>query len=181
MIGKHRLERNVLQGGVVGTVMSNYGLERALGELKIPFVRSLVGDRYVLAELLKQGWELGGENSGHVICLSNTTTGDGIVSALQVLFAMYIENCDLHSLKQGMHKMPQILVNVEVGDPKRVASDAAMVAAVKDVEQQLSDRGRVLVRASGTEPVVRIMIESDDATRNQTLAEQLAECVKSIN
>ena len=164
--------------GVVGTLMSNLGLEQALGRDGIGFERAAVGDRYVLERLQARGWRLGGESSGHILCLDRTTTGDGIVSALQVLGAMVATGRPLRELKQRMDKYPQTLINVRLdrpGDPTRLA---AVQAAVRDVENDLGESGRVLLRPSGTEPVVRVMVEGADADRIEALARQLAAAVE---
>lgn len=163
--------------GVVGTLMSNLGLEQALGRDGIAFERAAVGDRYVLERLQARGWRLGGESSGHILCLDRTTTGDGIVSALQVLGAMVATGRPLRELKRRMSKYPQTLINVRLerpGDPTRLA---AVQAAVQDVERALGEHGRVLLRPSGTEPVVRVMVEGADADHIEALARQLAAAV----
>ena len=162
------------QGGVVGTVMSNLGLELAFKEAGIPFRRAAVGDRYVAEMMAQEGWILGGESSGHIICRDCTTTGDGIVSALQVMAAMVNSGQTLHTLKRGMTKFPQTMINVRL--EKRFSPDDSehVRNAVRDVEAQLAGRGRVLLRASGTEPVIRVMVEGDDAPQVEKLAKQLA-------
>ncbi len=165
------------QGGVVGTVMSNLGLELAFKDAGIPFRRAAVGDRYVAEMMAQEGWILGGESSGHIICRDCTTTGDGIVSALQVMAAMVNSGQTLHTLKRGMTKFPQTMINVRL--EKRFSPDDSehVRNAVRDVEAQLAGRGRVLLRASGTEPVIRVMVEGDDAPQVEKLAKQLAEIV----
>ena len=165
--------------GVVGTVMSNLGLQLALKALNIDFVRSKVGDRHVLEKMRELGWVLGGETSGHVLCLDKTMTGDAIVSALQVLTAMCRQQQPLHVLKRHMSKLPQILLNVGLSDPKSNPVHSAKVQqAVSAVETQLADRGRVLLRRSGTEPVVRVMVEGEDESLVHSLAGQLADTVR---
>jgi phosphoglucosamine mutase len=166
-----------LKGPVVGTLMSNLGLEQAFARQNIGFRRANVGDRYVMAMLEQEGGMLGGENSGHIVCLDRTTTGDGIISALQVLEALAAAGRDLADMKSGMNKYPQTLVNVRT--PTRVDLDAKTIrAAVQSVEQQLGSRGRVLLRASGTEPVVRVMVEGEQAAETQQLAGTIADVVR---
>jgi phosphoglucosamine mutase len=166
-----------LRGPVVGTLMSNLGLELAFKAQGVPFERVAVGDRYVLARLHESRGVLGGETSGHVICLDRTTTGDGIVSALQVLAAMHASGSSLHELRAGLEKYPQVMINVRVArrfDP--LGSDAVRTA-VRNVERALGARGRVVLRPSGTEPLIRVMVEGEDAGVVRTHAEQLAEAV----
>ena len=181
IIAKSGFLHGRLQGGVVGTVMSNLGLERALETCGIPFERVQVGDRYVLERLRANRWQLGGETSGHLICLALTTTGDGIVSALQVLAAMVEDAKTLRELRNGMHKLPQATVNIETGCPAAVASSKAVVQATRDLETSLKGSGRVVVRASGTEPVVRIMVECDRADLVREQAEALAAVARQAN
>ncbi|MGH8401196.1 MAG: phosphoglucosamine mutase [Gammaproteobacteria bacterium] len=170
--------QGTLKGPVVGTLMSNLGLEQTLAAHNIAFRRARVGDRYVMAMLEQEHGVLGGENSGHIVCLDRTTTGDGIISALQVLEALAAADRDLADMKSGMHKYPQTLLNVKT--PARVDLDASGIrSAVQDVERRLSARGRVLLRASGTEPVVRVMVEGEDATETQRFAEDIAAAVRA--
>lgn len=164
VIAQHALESGRASGGVVGTVMSNLGLERAFAECDVPFHRAKVGDRYVLEAMQQKGWQIGGESSGHIICLGLTTTGDAIVSALQVLVPMVESGRTLQQLTAGMTKMPQSMINVAVEDPACVASSGEVATAVRDIENSLGARGRVLIRPSGTEPVVRVMVEGEDAS-----------------
>ena len=179
IVGRHRKETGRLVGGVVGTLMSNFGLERALARLSIPFARSKVGDRYVLEELRRYGWELGGEGSGHIVCLDLNTTGDGIVSALQVLAAMVVGGRSLAELRTGMEKLPQKLVNVSAAEPARVVALARVKQAVGEIEHSLAGAGRVLLRPSGTEPLVRVMVEGQDASQVARLADDLAAVVRA--
>ncbi len=164
-----------LSGPVVGTLMTNLGLERALGELGIDFRRAKVGDRYVMAMLNENGGQLGGETSGHLLCLDKTTTGDGLVSALQVLTVMIETGQSLAELAGGMPRFPQTLINVRTCS--RIDPDASAVIqdAIRSAEQKLAGRGRILVRASGTESVVRVMVEGEDENEVIQLAEELAE------
>ncbi|HSC48004.1 MAG TPA: phosphoglucosamine mutase [Gammaproteobacteria bacterium] len=178
IIALARKAESTLRGPVVGTLMSNLGLEQALASQGIEFRRTKVGDRYVLAMLEESGGILGGENSGHIICLDKHTTGDGIIAALQVLQALQISGQTLAQARAGMHKYPQVLVNVKT--PSRVDLEQAPVrAAVAAVEQQLKGRGRVLLRPSGTEPVVRVMVEGEQAEQVSRLAEDIAAAVRS--
>jgi len=161
-------------GGVVGTVMSNFGLERALAADDIPFVRAAVGDRYVLEQLHARGWTLGGESSGHILCLDLATTGDAIVAALQVLSAMVERGASLADLRSGMNKLPQTMINVRVPDPRGRAAAVDLLAAADRAGTALSGRGRVLIRPSGTEPLLRVMVEGEDEAEVRTIAEELA-------
>ena len=168
-----------LDGTVVGTLMSNLGLEEALRASGIRLVRAQVGDRYVL-EKMKQGhWNLGGEGSGHIICLDRVTTGDGIVSALQVLAASVSAGKTLHELKQPMFKYPQILLNVRMDQRYPIESLPGLGEAVKAVESALGNHGRVLLRPSGTEPLVRVMVEGRDAAQVESLARHLTQAVSA--
>lgn len=176
MIARHQQDLDELQGGVVGTLMTNMGMELALKELNIPFVRANVGDRYVLQQLQEHNWALGGENSGHLLCLNATTTGDGIVAALQVLKALKAHGQQLHDFKQGMVKFPQVMKNVRVSD-KSVVSHERVLQAVSQAEVELAGRGRVLLRPSGTEPVVRVMVEGEDEALVVSLVDRLVDVV----
>jgi phosphoglucosamine mutase len=175
---KHLLASNRFQGGVVGTAMSNLGLEHALSELSVPFKRTQVGDRYIINELTKSSWLLGGEPSGHIVHLGFTTTGDGIISALQVLSAMCKTEKSLHELKSGMIKCPQVLINIATANLDRVMHSKSIHDFVKNIEGQLGQQGRVLLRPSGTEPVVRVMVEGEHKHKVQVLAEELASVVE---
>lgn len=180
IIAMHAFQSGQLSSGVVGTEMSNLGLEQAFAQHGIDFVRAKVGDRHVMETLRHRGWLLGGEASGHLICLDSTTTGDGIVAALKVLAVMVEQRKSLAELQQGLVKLPQTLVNVRVDSPKQLLNAAPVKAALQHTESLLGNRGRLLLRASGTEALIRIMIESQDATLNQQLAEQLAEQIRLI-
>ncbi len=165
--------------GVVGTLMSNFGFELALSELEIPFARAKVGDRYVVELMKSRGWKLGGENSGHIICADVTTTGDGLVSALKVLFAIVDSGVPLHELKRGMNKFPQVMHNVRVTGRVALDQHPGIKAAVTDTERRLAGRGRVLLRPSGTEPVVRVMVEGEDRALVESLCRELSGVVES--
>lgn len=180
MIAREGLRQGQLRGGVVGTLMSNMGLELALKQLGIPFARAKVGDRYVLEKLKEKGWRLGAENSGHVILLDKTTTGDGIVAGLQVLTAMVRNHMSLHDLCSGMKLLPQILVNVRFSGTHDPLEDATVKAVTAEVESELKGRGRVLLRKSGTEPLIRVMVEGEDEAQVTSLAHRIADAVKAV-
>ena len=181
IIAKSAFLRGRLSGGVVGTVMSNLGLERALETCGIPFERTAVGDRYVRERLIANRWQLGGETSGHLICLPLATTGDGIVASLQVLAAMVEFGKTLSELRNGMRKFPQTLTNVKTRHPAQVAESGPLNEAVRDVEAKLGSGGRVLVRPSGTEPALRIMVEGEDADDVRQHAEALERIAQQAN
>ncbi len=165
--------------GVVGTLMTNLGMELAIKEMGLEFTRTNVGDRYVLEAMQQNNWLLGGESSGHIICLDRTTTGDGIVSALQVLAYLSQSGKSLHEAKSGMQKMPQHMINVPLngnGDPMQ---SPEVQSAVADAEQTLNGHGRVLLRPSGTEPLIRVMVEGDDLELVHKLSQQIAETVQN--
>ncbi len=167
-----------LRGGVVGTLMSNLGLEQALMSKKIPFKRAAVGDRYVMSALMQEHWELGGETSGHVICLDKTTTGDGIVAALQVLATIRESGKSLSELKAGMFSYPQTMINVRMAKRFDVQKSQPVQSALAAAEQELAQNGRVVLRASGTEPVVRVMVEGQDIRVVERLSQHLADVVR---
>lgn len=179
VIAREKLRQSQLSGGVVGTLMSNMGLELALNQLGVPFVRARVGDRYVLEKMQEKGWLIGAENSGHVILLDKTTTGDGIIAGLQVLSALVDNHMNLHDLCSSMRLLPQILVNVRFAGQHDPLASAAVKQACADVEQQLSGRGRVLLRKSGTEPLIRVMVEGEDTEQVSRLAHHIANAVKA--
>ncbi|MDN6631499.1 MAG: phosphoglucosamine mutase, partial [Enterobacterales bacterium] len=179
LTARENLRQGNLRGGAVGTLMSNMGLELALKQLGIPFARAKVGDRYVLEMMAAKGWRLGAENSGHVIILDKTTTGDGIVAGLQVLAAIVRNHMTLHDLCSGMKLLPQVLVNVRFAgnhDPLQTESVKAVTA---EVEAQLNGRGRVLLRKSGTEPLIRVMVEGEDDAQVTEMANRIADAVKA--
>jgi phosphoglucosamine mutase len=169
-----------LEGGVVGTVMSNFGLELALKDRGIPFIRTPVGDRHVHRALVSKGWTLGGEASGHLLCLDRASTGDGIVSALQILEAMVRTGKGLAELAADVQKVPQVMINVPVnGQVSNLADSDVINKAVKSVQDQLGETGRVILRPSGTEPLIRVTLEGTDEMQVNQLAEELAEVVRS--
>jgi phosphoglucosamine mutase len=177
-IVRHRLAHNLLHGGVVGTLMTNYGLERALAAIDVPFRRASVGDRYVLELLIELGWHIGGENSGHIICLDKHTTGDAIVSALQVLTAVRRDRTTLQELTEELTLYPQQLINVRVKNKNGWEGNPAIRKATEAAVAELGDSGRVLLRASGTEPVLRVMVEARVAEQAKSVAGRLAEAVQ---
>ncbi len=179
IIAKSRLEAGQMSGPVVGTLMTNLGMEQGLKQLGINLLRANVGDRYVLEMMNEHHGILGGEGSGHIICLDRTTTGDGIISALQVMAEMYVTGKNLHELKSGMQKYPQILVNVKTSKKINPDSNGEIQKAVRAVEAKLGDKGRVLLRASGTEPLIRVMVEGEHEDLVKNYAQQLAEDVKN--
>ncbi|AGH81764.1 phosphoglucosamine mutase [Psychromonas sp. CNPT3] len=163
IIARDKLRNGTLQGGVVGTKMSNLGLELALKELGIPFERSDVGDRHVMELMKKNNWSIGAENSGHVICSEYLETGDGIVSGLQVIAAMKSSRLTLNELRQGMHKFPQVMLNIRFNSDIDPLQDEDVLAEQARIQTLLAGKGRVLLRKSGTEPVFRVMVESDES------------------
>lgn len=183
IIARSRLNCGGLNGAVVGTLMSNLGLEIALAELGVGFERTQVGDRYILERLAAQGWDLGGEPSGHIICRDRTTTGDGMVSALQVLAEMHVTGKSLKQLRQGMTKFPQELVNVRLSGavPGEIMAADGVCAAVAQVEAELGEHGRVLLRPSGTEPLIRVMVEGRESGHVNQLANRIADVVRQLS
>jgi phosphoglucosamine mutase len=172
--------RGLLRGPVVGTLMSNYGLELALADIDVPLIRANVGDRYVMQQLKQHKGMLGGETSGHILCLDRATTGDGIVSALAVLEALGEAGQDLVGARAGLKKLPQVMLNVRANGARESLDSVEVRQAQAEVEDVLRGRGRVVLRASGTEPLVRVTIEGADADEVQSLAEKLAGIVKSV-
>jgi len=180
IIAAHLKRNGQLEGGVVGTQMSNLGMELGLKDLGIDFVRAKVGDRYVMQQLKEKGWLLGGESSGHLICRNLTTTGDGIVAALQVLQAMQTSRKTLHELKNQMQKMPQKLINLRFAHRVNLSEYPAIDDVVHALEKRMGGRGRVLLRPSGTEPVVRVMVEGENTDLVSQYAQELAHDVNQV-
>lgn len=180
IIAREALRQGQLRGGAVGTLMSNMGLELALKQLGIPFERAKVGDRYVLEKLQEKGWRLGAENSGHIILLDKTTTGDGIVAGLQVLSAMVRNNMSLHDLCSGMKLLPQVLVNVRFAGQHDPLASEEVTRVAQEVEKELNGKGRVLLRKSGTEPLIRVMVEGEDEEQVTAMANRIADAVKRV-
>jgi len=181
IIAKHRQALGTLHGGVVGTLMTNLAFEHAMVKLGIPFARAKVGDRYVMEVLLEKKWQLGGENSGHIICLDKHSTGDGIVSALQVLCALRMKQQTLAQATADLHMYPQILINVKVkGKAAELLELTPVKAEVAKAERDLSGKGRVLLRPSGTEPLLRVMVEGEDGVQVKLWAERIAGVVKEV-
>ena len=179
IIARDALRRGELKGGVVGTLMTNLGMENALKNLGIPFVRAKVGDRYVMEELKKHDWLIGAENSGHVILLDKVTTGDGIVAGLQVMASIVGSKMSLKELADGMTMYPQVLENVRFAGESNPLESDAVLSATAAVEAKLGDKGRVLLRKSGTEPLIRVMVEGEDAELVQSSALKIADAVKA--
>jgi phosphoglucosamine mutase len=181
VIAKHRQTQGTMKGGMVGTLMTNLAFEHAMQKLGIPFARAKVGDRYVMELLQQKGWQLGGENSGHIICLDKHSTGDGIVSALQVLEALRSSKQTLAQAAQDLVMYPQILINVRVtGKAAELLDRVEVKTAAADAEKALNGKGRVLLRPSGTEPLLRVMVEGEDGDLVKQCAEKIATVVKQV-
>ena len=178
VIAKYRHKHGLLKGGVVGTQMTNLGMEHALAKLKIAFARAKVGDRYVLEMLHERGWQVGGEGSGHILCLDQHSTGDGIVSALQVLLALRVAKSTLGDFTRDLTLYPQVLINVPVVKGFDFHESIEVQAKVVEAERGLDGTGRVLLRASGTEPVLRVMVEGKSGQKVQHWAEEIAKTVR---
>lgn len=178
IITKDKVKRKSLRGGIVGTVMSNLGLELALKKMGVEFIRVPVGDRYIISELSKRQWDLGGEPSGHVVSMEMTTTGDGIITALQVLAAMHHQQQTLAEICSGLVTYPQVLLNVKLGEQNVSLENGHIQQAVKEVEKELAGKGRVLLRRSGTENLIRVMVEGEDEIQVKNAAEKLAGAVR---
>ena len=178
IIAKARLDLGVMTGPVVGTLMTNLGMEHGLKRLGINLLRANVGDRYVMEMLTEHQGILGGENSGHIICLDRTTTGDGIIAALQVMAEMQDTGKNLHELKSGMQKYPQVLINVKTDKKINPDQDENIQKSIKSIEKKLGSNGRVLIRASGTEPLIRVMVEGQQEDLVKSYAQQIADDVK---
>ena len=181
IIAQFSQKQNTLNGGVVGTLMTNLALEHKLASLSIPFERANVGDRYVLELLQKNNWQLGGENSGHILTLNLHTSGDAIIAALQVLMACIAEQKSLADYKKDIPLYPQVLLNVVVKEKIDIKTNSRLNAAVQQSEAALNDKGRILLRASGTEPKIRVMVEGTDAKLVESIAKELVEVVKAIS
>ena len=179
IIAKHRQQRKILKGGVIGTLMTNLAIENGFNKLDIPFARANVGDRHVLELIQKKGWELGGEGSGHIICIDKHTTGDGIISALQVLYAMQDSGKSLAELLRGVKLYPQQLINVKVQKGFDFNSIASIKDAQKEAEHDLRNQGRILLRASGTEPLVRVMVEGESKQKVKYWVEHISNTLRS--
>ncbi len=177
IIAMSKLKDRRMAGGVVGTLMTNLGLEHAFKKSGIPFDRANVGDRHVLGKLVEHGWHLGGESSGHIICLDKTTTGDGIIAALQVLDWLVVNDISLADACGDMNLYPQTMINVPIDKEIDLLSQSEIQDSLKAAESKLGDRGRVLLRASGTEPLIRVMVEGEDEVLVDKLARELAACV----
>ena len=177
-IVRDRQSRGVLKGGVVGTLMTNFAFEKRMNAMQIPFARAKVGDRYVLEMLMENGWECGGENSGHILCLDKHSTGDGMISALQVLAALAHSGQTLADFTRDLVLTPQILINVRTDKKFDFANSAPVQAAVAAAESALAATGRVLLRASGTEPLIRVMVEGENGEQVKALATQIADVVR---
>ncbi|MFI3186439.1 MAG: phosphoglucosamine mutase [Methylococcaceae bacterium] len=178
IIAKSRLNAGQMTGPVIGTLMTNLGMEHGLKQLGLDLIRANVGDRYVMEMLTEHKGILGGENSGHIICLDRTTTGDGIIAALQIMAEMQDTGKSLHELKSGMQKYPQVLINVRTAKKMNPEQDELIQKSVKAVEKKLGDNGRVLLRASGTEPLIRVMVEGQQEDLVKNYANQIADDVK---
>lgn len=178
ILAKHLKAQGVVKGGIVGTLMTNLGLEVALKRLDLKLVRANVGDRYVNEQLTELGWLVGGENSGHLVLKHVSTTGDGIVASLQVLAALISAKQTLSQAKSGMRKYPQVMINVKMPRKVNVLKLPAVIQAVATAEEALAETGRVLLRPSGTEPVVRVMVEGEDVSLVQQVCETLSVAVK---
>ncbi len=179
IIAREALRSGQLKGGVVGTLMSNMSLEIALKMLGVPFVRANVGDRYVLEKMVEHGWTLGGENSGHIIIADKNTTGDGIIASLAVLSAMVQHRLSLNELASAVRLFPQVLINVRFAGGANPLDSEAVKAVAADVEKRLEGKGRILLRKSGTEPLIRVMVECEDGALAKQCAEEIAEAVKA--
>ncbi|MBA3535193.1 MAG: phosphoglucosamine mutase [Tatlockia sp.] len=181
IIAKERYQRGLLHGGVVGTLMSNFGLEKAIKNLDVQFLRTKVGDRYVMEALKEKDWKIGGESSGHIVCLDKTTTGDGIIAALQVLACMVRQEKTLEELVEDIQLLPQTLINIKTDNAEKLAANSKVIEMVSDLSQQLEGEGRVLLRPSGTEPMLRVMVEGPDSQQVQSQAQQLSDEISCLD
>lgn len=180
IVAQHRQKLGTMKGGVVGTLMTNLAFEHAMQRMGIPFARAKVGDRYVMELMQQKGWQLGGENSGHIICLDRHSTGDGIISALQVLHALRASKQTLAQAASDMLMYPQVLVNVRIAKGQDCTKHAEVQAAVTSANSALDGRGRVLLRPSGTEPLLRVMVEGEDGEKVRYWAETIAQAVRAV-
>lgn len=180
LIAKDRQQKGLLHGGVVGTLMSNFGLEKAINQLGVPFVRTKVGDRYVLETMKENGWKIGGESSGHVVCLDKTTTGDGIVAALQVVTSMVQQNKSLDALLDDIELLPQALINMKTANAAFLSENALVKKSVDQLNASFNGQGRVLLRPSGTEPLLRVMVEGNNQEKVWQQAQQLSDEIERI-
>lgn len=181
IVAQHRQKLGTMKGGVVGTLMTNLAFELAMKRMGIPFVRAKVGDRYVMELLQQHGWQLGGENSGHIICLDRHSTGDGIISALQVLHALRACNQTLAQAAADLQMFPQVLINVKIAKGQDCTSHKDVQAAVSSASIALAGKGRVLLRPSGTEPLLRVMVEGEDGEKVRLWAENIAQVVRTLS
>ena len=177
VIARALKQKNQLKGGVVGTLMTNMAIENALNDLGVEFVRTHVGDRYVLETLLEKGWSIGGENSGHILTLDQHSTGDAIIASLQVLKSLRLLNQSLYEATKDSPLYPQVLINIEASKKIDLENNKSIQDAIKNVESKLNDKGRVLLRPSGTEPKIRVMVEGQDLKEVQSAAELIAKVV----
>lgn len=180
MMANHLKQKGTLKGGVVGTLMTNMAIENALKQSEIPFERSKVGDRYVMESLKKNDWLIGGESSGHLIHLDYNSTGDGIIAALQVLRVIKESNKGIGELAAEVPLFPQTMINVRVTNAKSIMTNQELQNLAQEVDKELAEHGRVLLRASGTEPLIRVMVEADDAKMATKMAEKLAQKVRDL-
>jgi len=180
VIARALKQENQLKGGVVGTLMTNMAIEKALNDLSIEFVRTHVGDRYVLETLREKGWSIGGENSGHILTLDEHSTGDAIIASLQVLKSLRLLNQSLHDATKDSPLYPQVLINVETNKKIDLENNKSIQDAIRNVESKLNDKGRVLLRASGTEAKIRVMVEGEDMEAVKNHAKFIADKVKEV-
>ena len=180
IVAQHRQKLGVMKGGVVGTLMTNLAFEHAMQRMGIPFARAKVGDRYVMELMQQNGWQLGGENSGHIICLDRHSTGDGIISALQVLHALRDSKQTLAQAASDMLMYPQVLINVRIAKGQDYTAHPQVQAAVSSATAALDGKGRVLLRPSGTEPLLRVMVEGEDGEKVRYWAENIAQAVRAV-
>ena len=178
VLAMHRLAKGDPDAGIVGTLMTNMGLELALEAGGLRLARAKVGDRYVKELMVAEGWSLGGESSGHIICGDLSTTGDGVIAALQVLAAVRASGKSLEALASGFNPLPQVLVNVRITKSFDLSAHPTIAEACRRVESELKGRGRLLLRPSGTEPVIRVMVEGDDTVAIDALADEVADAIR---